>query len=321
MNEEDKIFISEYIIGRYNDFKNVLNNNFEDLKKHNTNYIKERLKDIEREQEIKFTSQNSSLTSLQKQLEQKIDNFVKLKTTELNNVQNEIKSECINASNNHERKLMDSIQAFENQFDANELNRKNKFDAINKQIIGLLPQAAAIGISKSYEEIKKFYISTIVWYRYAYIASIAIMLIIPFAAYYWGLLPQFFSEQISAEQFIFSALRLAAIELPVFILVRFFNIKINQHLRMLSEYFHKYTSAMTFVGMSKEAKENTKLFGEDHIKKLTEGFRDMVYYNPSDNLDKININKDPFDILSQIIDKFGADGAKSIIDQIKPSKK
>lgn len=321
MNEDDKILISEYIIERYDTLKNNLNKDFEDLKNHNTAYIRESLKGIEHEQEIKFKSQNSSLASLQEQLEQKIDNFVKLKTTELNNVQNEIKSEYINISNLHEKKFIESIQNIESQFAANELNRKNEFDAINEQIIGLLPQAAAIGISKSYEEIKKFYTSTIVWYRYAYIVSIVIMLIIPFAAYYWGLLPQFFSEQISAEQFIFSALRLAAIELPVLILVRFFNMRMNQHLRMLSEYFHKYTSAMTFVGMSKEAKENTKLFGEEHIKKLTEGFRDMVYYNPSENLDKINVNKDQFDILSQIIDKFGADGAKSIIDQIKPAKK
>lgn len=301
---------------KYDELKNLINNLQKDIDANQASKIEKGKEEFTVKLNKLLDEQKSKFASLEKNLTQRIENDEKIKKTELENFRAEINAEVSSLSKQTEITLHNLSETFKTEFSANEKSRQAEHNNLQEVIKSLLPEASAVGIAKSYADTRNFHKSILFWYRIAYTFTLLVMLAIPFVAYILGLLPNFFSEKIDFEQFSYSALRLAALEFPVFLMARFLTLRMNQHLRMLTEYLHKYTSAMTFVGMSKEAKDNSKIFGDDHVKKLTEGFRDTVYYNPSANLDKIKTPKDPAEILTSLVEQFGPNGVKGFIDNM-----
>lgn len=212
------------------------------------------------------------------------------------------------------------LETQRNSFERDELVREKAFKILNEKIESLLPQASAVGISQAFADEKKSHKTSIIWYNSIFIAVILVMVAMPFVSYWTGYIANFFDSpgnEVDTTKFIISCVRLATIELPLLWLANLMSKKMQQHERIHEEYTHKYTAAMTFVGLSKEAKENTSLFGEDHIKRLTEGFRDAVYMNPSNTLDKNFKSESPFETITYLTKEIGPDTLKAIIDDVK----
>lgn len=321
-NISEKCSLKQYqelvstVDSRYNELKNLITNQQEYIDANLTSTIKESTEQFEKKLKLLLDDQKTKFTSLEQNLTQNMENKEKIQKSELENFQNKINTEFSSLSKHNELKLNELAETFQAEFSTNEKSRQEDHHTLKKLIESLLPEASAVGIAKSYADTRNFHENVLEWYRWTYVTTLVVMLAIPFIGYWAGLLPNFFNEKIEFEQFCYSALRLAALEFPVFLMARFLTVRMNQHLRMLTEYLHKYTSAMTFVGMSKEAKDNNKIFGDDHVKKLTEGFRDTVYYNPSANLDKIKAPKDPAEVLMSLVEQFGTDGVKGLVDKI-----
>lgn len=302
----------QYIIDR--------NQDFDKEKKGLLDNISESKENIQKIIASARDEQKALFNTLSSQKNQEITGAIDLKKTEIDNFKNETNTKITSFISERKIEIDSCIEQLNSSFVAAENKRQIEYENLKAEIVGLLPQASAVGISKAFSDEKKSHDDSMTWYRRAFILTILAMLIMPFIAYKTGMIVNFFESQnqdIGLQKFFFSAIRLAAIELPLVWLATLMSKKIQQHQRIHEEYVHKYTAAMTFVGMSKEAKENTKIFGEDHIKKLTEGFRDAVYMNPSNTLDKDVKSESPLETMTSLVKDVGPEALKAMIDGIK----
>lgn len=316
--------LSEFMDEKFSTIKDNLDSSIENKFIKELNDINEENNRINSELCNKIERLSSSLKehieSLLSQAIQKISSEMNLKNVELDNHTKEVKSTITSFINTQTTNIESVLQQFEDKFTTHQDERLNEFSNLKTQISSLLPQASAVGISKAYADAKNAHESSMKWYRKAYILTVICMLLLPFLAYRFGLITDFFelnNKEIGIQKFIFSAIRLAALELPLLWIANLMAKKIQQHQRIHEEYVHKYTAAMTFVGMSKEAKENTKIFGEDHIKKLTEGFRDAVYMNPSKTLDREVKADSPLEMVSSLVKDVGSEAVKTMVENTK----
>lgn len=114
-----------------------------------------------------------------------------------------------------------------------------------------------------------------------------------------------------------SFVKLLTLEVPLCWLATFAAKKAHQHQRIYEEYAHKYTAAMTYVGLCKETNENLDRYGEDAIKALTNGFRDAVFFNPSAAIDKKVEMDSPMALVDRLIEKVGQPVAEAIVSSKK----
>ena len=109
--------------------------------------------------------------------------------------------------------------------------------------------------------------------------------------------------------------KLLTIEAPLCWLATFTAKKAHQHHRVYEEYSHKYTAAMTYAGLCKETRDNPELYGKDSVKNLADGFRDAVYYNPSNEIDKKVELSSPLDIAESLVKSVGQQAAEVIVSK------
>lgn len=114
--------------------------------------------------------------------------------------------------------------------------------------------------------------------------------------------------------FIISIVRLAAFELPFIWLAGLSSKRLQQAQRIYEEYAHKYATAMTYVGVKKEAKELQPSGGTVNI---SDEFVLSVFNNPSITLEKEIKTDNPLAHFVFLAEKIGIDTAKSIIENIK----
>lgn len=70
---------------------------------------------------------------------------------------------------------------------------------------------------------------------------------------------------------------------------------------------------MTYAGLCKEAqRDNPVLYGKDSVKNLADGFRDVIYYNPSN--DKVELSS-PLDIAESLVKSVGQQAAEVIVSK------
>lgn len=211
------------------------------------------------------------------------------------------------------------IKNSEKQFEKQQSKYTTEYNDLLQTIKSLLPNATAVGLAKAFADEKKSHKTLLYGYNFAFVVIIILMVSLPFIAFHLGYINYFFDidgKNIDIIPFLLSSLRIIILELPLIWLANIIAKKIQQQQRIHEEYVHKYTVAMTFVGMSKEAKDNEKLFGADHIQELTIGFRDAVYMNPSNTLDKQIKTENPIENLAMIVKALGLDTVKGIVDNI-----
>lgn len=72
---------------------------------------------------------------------------------------------------------------------------------------------------------------------------------------------------------------------------------------------------MTYAGLCKETRDNPELYGKDSVKNLADGFRDAVYYNPSNEIDKKVELSSPLDIAESLVKSVGQQAAEVIVSK------
>ena len=123
----------------------------------------------------------------------------------------------------------------------------------------------------------------------------------------------------ASEYFVFfiTFAKLLTLEAPFCWLATFMAKKAHQHQRIYEEYAHKYTAAMTYVGLCKETRDYPNLYGKDAISTLTNGFRDAVFFNPSAAIDKKVEMDSPMALVDRLIEKVGQPVAEAIVSSKK----
>ena len=212
--------------------------------------------------------------------------------------------------------LRDAVTAFNAQIE----NQESDYIEVRNKIIALLPEASAVGISKAFADEKKSR-QRAMWINLG-ASYLCIVIIFIIAIMYYEENKEIFSSIIhstnaSHDYFIFfvTFAKLLTIEAPLCWLATFTAKKAHQHHRVYEEYSHKYTAAMTYAGLCKETRDNPELYGKDSVKNLADGFRDAVYYNPSNEIDKKVELSSPLDIAESLVKSVGQQAAEVIVSK------
>lgn len=190
---------------------------------------------------------------------------------------------------------------------------QSNYNDIKRNIESLLPEASAVGIAKAFADEMKKRKSTATIHLLISYATIAIIVIVASLFYMeGGFLNTIFGikDQLTLVNF----LKLLSLEAPLAFLATLSAKKSHQNQRIYEEYAHKYTAAMTYVGLCKEVREHEEIYGKDAVKNLNEGFRHAVFRNPSSAIDKkIEDVGTPFELVERLILSVGQPAAEALI--------
>lgn len=269
----------------------------------------------------------TELSQAKQKIDTELDKSQKIITTDLTTAKEKIDAQLVAEKTEHQTEvqewkknsnatLRDAVTAFNAQIE----NQKSDYIDVRNKIIALLPEASAVGISKAFADEKKSR-QWAMWINLgaSYVCIVAIFIL---AIIYYKENKEIFSSIIhstnaSHDYFIFfvTFAKLLTIEAPLCWLATFTAKKAHQHHRVYEEYSHKYTAAMTYAGLCKETRDNPELYGKDSVKNLADGFRDAVYYNPSNEIDKKVELSSPLDIAESLVKSVGQQAAEVIVSK------
>lgn len=214
--------------------------------------------------------------------------------------------------------LQNTEQIFSSQADKQE----KAYTALHEKLSSLLPEASAVGIAAAFAEEKKDRKHAMAMHISMSYACIFLIFAIAYIYYVdnRSIIDSFFrmsTGEINYFACLVSFVKLLTLEAPLCWLATFAAKKAHQHQRIYEEYAHKYTAAMTYVGLCKETNENLDRYGEDAIKALTNGFRDAVFFNPSAAIDKKVEMDSPMALVDRLIEKVGQPVAEAIVSSKK----
>lgn len=214
--------------------------------------------------------------------------------------------------------LQNTEQIFSSQADKQE----KAYTALHEKLSSLLPEASAVGIAAAFAEEKKDRKHAMAMHISMSYACIFLIFVIAYIYYVdnRSIIDSFFrmsTGEINYFSCLVSFVKLLTLEAPLCWLATFAAKKAHQHQRIYEEYAHKYTAAMTYVGLCKETNENLDRYGEDAIKALTNGFRDAVFFNPSAAIDKKVEMDSPMALVDRLIEKVGQPVAEAIVSSKK----
>lgn len=276
---------------------------------------------------------STELNQAKQKIDTELDKSQKIITTDLTAAKEKIDAQLAAEKTEHQTEvqewkknsnatLRNAVTAFNAQIE----NQESDYIDVRNKIIALLPEASAVGISKAFADEKKSR-QWAMWINLgaSYVCIVAIFIL---AIIYYKENKEIFSSIIhstnaSHDYFIFfvTFAKLLTIEAPLCWLATFTAKKAHQHHRVYEEYSHKYTAAMTYAGLCKETRDNPELYGKDSVKNLADGFRDAVYYNPSNEIDKKVELSSPLDIAESLVKSVGQQAARSHCQQERPERK
>lgn len=214
------------------------------------------------------------------------------------------------------------LQKTEQTFSSQTEKHEKAYTALHEKLSSLLPEASAAGIAAAFAKEKKER-------KYAMAMHISLSYACIFFIFFIAYIYYIDNENIIASLFrmttgetnyfacLLSFVKLLTLEAPLCWMATFAAKKAHQHQRIYEEYAHKYTAAMTYVGLCKETNENLDRYGEDAIKALTNGFRDAVFFNPSAAIDKKVEMDSPMALVDRLIEKVGQPVAEAIVSSKK----
>ena len=214
------------------------------------------------------------------------------------------------------------LQKMEQEFSSQAEKQDKDYTALYTKISSLLPKASAVGIAAAFADEKKSR-QTAMWINLI-ISYICILAIFWLAIFFYKenkdtISSILYAKNAAHDYFIFfiTFAKLLTLEAPLCWLATFMAKKAHQNQRIYEEYAHKYTAAMTYVGLCKETDEHPDRYGEDAIKALTNGFRDAVFFNPSAAIDKKVEMDSPMALVDRLIEKVGQPVAEAIVSSKK----
>ena len=214
-------------------------------------------------------------------------------------------------------KAIDEFKAlYQDQLAGQEAN----FTTVKEKVTSLLPEASAIGISQAFaaEKRSRFWgmLGNLIL---AYLCIFSIFLIVYL---YYHENSEIFSSifdhttgKSDYQTIAIAFLKLLMLEAPLCWLATFAAKKAHQHQRIYEEYAHKYTAAMTYVGLCKETREHPDIYGQEAVKNLANGFRDAVFRNPSAEIDKKVESGSPLELAETLVKKVGQTAAEAMISK------
>lgn len=214
------------------------------------------------------------------------------------------------------------LQKTEQAFSSQNSKQEQAYTELHEKLSSLLPEASAVGIAAAFAKEKKernHAMAINIGISYACIFSIFLIAYIYYIdnANIIDALFRMSTGETNYFSYLVSFVKLLTLEAPLCWLATFAAKKAHQHQRIYEEYAHKYTAAMTYVGLCKETKDNPNLYGEDAIKALTNGFRDAVFFNPSAAIDKKVEMESPMALVDRLIEKVGQPVAEAIVSSKK----
>ncbi|WP_300644942.1 hypothetical protein [uncultured Desulfovibrio sp.] len=214
------------------------------------------------------------------------------------------------------------LQKTEQAFSSQNSKQEQAYTELHEKLSSLLPEASAVGIAAAFADEKKSR-QNAMWINLltSYFCIFAIFLI---AIFFYQenkdtLSSIIYARNNASEYFVFfiTFAKLLTLEAPFCWLATFMAKKAHQHQRIYEEYAHKYTAAMTYVGLCKETRDYPNLYGKDAISTLTNGFRDAVFFNPSAAIDKKVEMDSPMALVDRLIEKVGQPVAEAIVSSKK----
>lgn len=214
------------------------------------------------------------------------------------------------------------LQKTEQAFSSQNSKQEQAYTELHEKLSSLLPAASAVGIAAAFADEKKSR-QNAMWINLltSYFCIFAIFLI---AIFFYQenkdtLSSIIYARNNASEYFVFfiTFAKLLTLEAPFCWLATFMAKKAHQHQRIYEEYAHKYTAAMTYVGLCKETRDYPNLYGKDAISTLTNGFRDAVFFNPSAAIDKKVEMDSPMALVDRLIEKVGQPVAEAIVSSKK----
>ena len=230
--------------------------------------IEDYIEALSRQKDSLETSYNAKISELQKEKQECHDNSNKLikdTKSDIGNLKNKLTSDIEDLSLDlqkrqttelatHNEKFSTQQQEQKTQFNSSMDEYKNQFEQLRTSVLSLLPSASVVGVSASFETTKEIYFDRIDKYSNTFYACIVFMVIIPLLLVLCGAF-----NFASWKEFFFSAVRLLAIEAPLFWIGQILVKAIQQNRRLYAEYAHKHTSAATFIGLRNELASMKKM--------------------------------------------------------------
>lgn len=174
---------------------------------------------------------------------------------------------------------------------------KDDYGALKIKIEALLPEALAVGLASSFKDEMKFHRSSSLLYSAAFMASVMAMVAVPCLLYHSKMIN--LSEIKNIEELFYTMVRIAAFEWPLVWLANLLSRKASQQQRIYEEYAHKYTAAMTYVGMRSEFMQEGASAESKEFMEFTKNFIRSVFLNPSSTLDKKVETQNPIENVIQ----------------------
>lgn len=261
-------------------------------------------------------SQNTELNTISAQAKKEISGAIELSKTDLENLKESTESQINVFITKSEKSISTKLTHFTEEYSESESIRDKEYQDLKSRIESLLPEASAVGIAKAFQGAKTSRL--IATYFNQIISYITILFIFYLAFKFYqdnkDLVSTMFRAHIQNYGEIFiSFLRFFAVETPLCWLAVYTAKKAHQNQRVYEEYAHKYATALTYVGFVKETKENPTIYGDKAVESLTDSFRDAVFRNPSEMIDKKVEISNPLIQLIEAISTLSKDNIEEVI--------
>ncbi len=192
--------------------------------------------------------------------------------------------------------------------------QNQKCDVLFDRIEALLPGATAVGLTKSFSEMRKSFEKSIKIWNLSFVVSIAFMLLIAFTIFVgeshdgkltweWGALVATADSTRSFECVAKRVLSLLPFYIPCIWFAVFSAKRRSESRRLEQEYAHKESVASSYENYRKQA----EMLAKEGIKmeeKLLDGAVGALLFNASSTLDKKCDEKSPFQDLASSITSF-----------------
>jgi len=220
-----------------------------------------------------------------------------------------------------ENNITDTIDKFKLKSSDAIKEKSEKFDDIYNKVSSLLPLASVESIACSYKESTVRHDKDVARWNCFFILSLLIIFSIPIMVAEIAGIRIIMASAIDILNVILHSL---PFEAPLIWLAIYAAKQSKKSKRLLEEYYHKYTTSMTFIGMQKNAYEqNAKYKGfsleSDNQKELNRKFISSIFENPSLTLEKQVTADLPIEELLPLIEKVGPDNVKLLLETVGKS--
>lgn len=261
-----------------------------------------------------------------------LENFIKNKKQEVHELEKNIESlqsnfqksirekenDFYTESNSIRETLITEIDSLKEAANKNISAQNSKFDEVHAKVSSLLPYAAVESIAYSYDASAERHDADVEKWNNVFFGALFAMFLVPiFVSFIFSIK----MSNASTTDLLNIVLRSIPFEAPVIWLAVYAAKQGKKSKRLLEEYFYKYTTATTFIGMQKSIfEQNTKYkmftLESQNQQELNRKFVNSIFENPSLTLENCVSADMPIEELAPLLDKVGPENIKLLLETI-----